>query len=1010
MLLKEYFQDPSVLHIGTCPDRSYYVPCATREEAEAGCPRSASSRVQMLNGVWDFKYYSSVRDLKNAPWEEGDPAVYDRIDVPSCWQMKGYDQIQYTNVRYPFPFDPPYVPVDNPCGVYKREFEVRAGGRRVYLNFEGVDSCFYLYVNGKFVGYSQVSHCTHEFDLTDFVTEGKNALTVIVLKWCDGSYLEDQDKFRFSGIFRDVYLLYRPERHIRDIFVKTACDFEKGSAAVKVELDTAGKLPVAYRLTDAEGRVLASGTGMDLLEMKIEDAKFWNAENPYLYSLYLETEEEVILLRIGLREICVRKGVVYLNQTAIRFRGVNRHDSSPTGGATVTYEEMYQDLILMKQHNFNAIRTSHYPNCPVFYELCDKMGFYLIDEADVESHGCTELIKEPGTDTYGYLACSPAYRESFLDRARMMVERDKNHPCVVIWSVGNESGYGCGPEASLAYFRERDPSRLRHYERTPNVYDDYQADYSNIQLFSRMYAPVDSIDEHYFSDTRVKDLGRAHYEFLPAENQEGEILPFIQCEYAHAMGNGPGDLEDYWQCTNRHPGYCGGFVWEWCDHAVQIKTEEGKTGFLYGGDHGEFPHDGCFCVDGLVYPDRRLSPGILEYKNVMRPGRFAHLGGNRFSVTNHLDFTDLDQVCEITYQLLCEGCVLGGGWVELGSVKPHETVEFTIPMEPLPAGHCIVRFVLKQLRSNEWAERGYELGFDELELQPYQPRISLPAAGNVSFTEDDDQVVVQGAGFCYLFSKRRGIFDQMTRGEEALFLRPMEYNIWRAPTDNDRRIRREWERVGYNRTIFRPYETAVSAEEGGVCITVKMGAAAVYLQNSLTFTAVYRIDGKGAVRVHMDVKRDPVMPYLPRFGVRMFLPKEGNRQVKYLGYGPGGSYVDFRHAQQYGCYTQDVGAREPFIHPQENMSHWGTEWLELGAIRIAALETPFSFNASRFSQEQLTQTAHDHELVPDPKMAILCVDGKMSGIGSNSCGPELIQKYRVDALDFTVDFMMEFLK
>ena len=1006
MLLKNYFEDPSVLHLGTCPNRSYYIPCANAEEAAQKCPRTAGSRMQLLNGVWDFKYYSSVRDLKTAPWE--DDEAYDQIEVPSCWQMKGYDQIQYTNVNYPIPFDPPYVPVENPCGVYRTEFEVAANGMRTYVNFEGVDSCFYLYVNGKFVGYSQVSHCTHEFELTDFVTDGKNSMVVIVLKWCDGTYLEDQDKFRFSGIFRDVYLLYRPQEHIRDIFVKTSCDFSACTAEIKAELDYIGAPAVSYRLTSASGRELAAGEGAP--EIHLENARFWNAENPYLYNLYLTTSDEVIRVKVGLREIKVEKGVVYINEVAIKFRGVNRHDSSPVGGATVTPKEMMLDLIVMKQHNFNAIRTSHYPNAPLFYDLCDEMGFYVLDEADVESHGCANTLHEKDVDHYGWLACEPTFTESFRDRAEMMVERDKNHASVVIWSVGNESGYGCGPEASLAYFAERDPSRLRHYERTPNVMAGYTPDYSNIQLFSRMYAPVDRIDNQYFIDDTPKDLSRIRYDFGAKENAEGEILPFIQCEYAHAMGNGPGDLEDYWQCVNRHPGYVGGFVWEWCDHAIQIQTESGRIAYLYGGDHGEFPHDGNFCVDGLVYPDRRPSPGALEHKNVMRPARFAYLGQNRFAVTNHLDFTDLSGFCEVVYKIHCEGKVVAQGWTELPSVAPHETVEFSIPAFELPAGHAVAQFSLVQLQDTVWSSRGYELGLDEVELQEYAPKNYALASGVVSVEETDDEITVAGEGFRYIYSKRSGLFTSLLRGDEELLLKPMEYNVWRAPTDNDRKVRAEWEKAGYDRTIFRPYETTVKTDENGAEITVKMGAAAIMRQNSLTFTAVYRIDGMGSVQVHMDVEKNPVFPYLPRFGVRMFLPKDPNRTLKYLGYGPGGSYVDFHHAQSYGIHNQHIHMYEHFIKPQENMSHWGVEWAELGWIRVLAQDKTLSVNGSRHTQESLFKTKHDHELVAERDMMVLCIDAKMAGIGSNSCGPELIEKYRMDDATFTFDFVLEFLK
>ncbi len=1001
MIVKNYFEDPSVLHLGTCPDRSYYIPCANREEAEADCPRSASSRIQLLNGTWDFKYYPSVRDIKKEPWLPGDDAVYEKIEVPSCWQMKGYDQIQYTNVRYPFPFDPPYVPIENPCGVYKTSFEVKAGEMRTFISFEGVDSCFYLYVNGEFVGYSQVSHCTHEFELTDYVHDGINEMTVLVLKWCDGSYLEDQDKFRFSGIFREVYLLYRSKGHIRDVFIKTNCDFKENTAEILAELEFEGDPEVHYVLKDAEGGEVASGAGAPSL--KLENAHFWNAEQPYLYTLYLETSDEIIPVKIGLRKIKVCHGVVYLNEVAIKFRGVNRHDSSPLGGATVTYSEMLRDLYVMKQHHVNAIRTSHYPNSPVFYELCDQLGFYLIDEADVETHGCTRMLHEKEADTYGYLASDLSFRESFLDRARMMVERDKNHPCVVIWSAGNESGFGPCVEAELEYFKERDPSRLRHYERTPNVMPGHTPDYSTLQLFSKMYAPVNKIDDLYFCDRLAKNFAKTGYTFEPAEEQRGEILPFIQCEYAHAMGNGPGDLEEYWQCMNRHPGYCGGFVWEWCDHAIQT-----DKGFLYGGDHGEFPHDGNFCVDGLVYPDRRPSPGAAEFKNVMRPARFNHLGDGRYTVTNYLDFTELSSFCVIAYEVFCNGISLKSGKVDLPLVMPHETAEFFIPPENLPSGHAIIRFSLYQKNYYPWAEKGYLLGFDEVELQPYQPQEYQPTVGGVRFTENEEEVEISGEDFRYRFSKRKGIFTSLERGGEAMLYRPMEYNIWRAPIDNDRRVRSEWEKAGYHRTVFRPYATVVTADEKGVSVKAEMSAGSVAIQNSLRFIALYQVDALGSIRIHIQVERDPIMPHLPRFGLRLFLPKNNHEQARYLGYGPGGSYVDFHHSQQFGLHLAKASEYEHFIKPQESGSHWGTEWLEVGEVRILAQKQPISFNLSCFTQEHLGSTPHDFELVPEEEMVVLCLDGRMGGIGSASCGPAMMPKYTINELQFDVDFLISF--
>jgi beta-galactosidase len=394
----------------------------------------------------------------------------------------------------------------------------------------------------------------------------------------------------------------------------------------------------------------------------------------------------------------------------------------------------------------------------------------------------------------------------------------------------------------------------------------------------------------------------------------------------------------------------------------------------------------------------------------MRPARFAHLGENKFTVTNYLDFATLNSVCEIIYTVHANGNPVAQGWLELPAVEPHKTVEFTLPIAELPQGHVVAQFSMRQVKDTPWAGRGYEMGLDEVELQPYAAVSYQPVAGKVELAEDDDTVVVSGEGFRYTYSKRTGLFTQLQRGEEEILYKPMEYNIWRAPTDNDRKIRREWSKAGYDRTVFRPYETVASAVETGAEITVKMGAGAVFLQNSMNFIATYTIDAKGTIQVHIDVQRNTKMPYLPRFGLRMFLPKGPNREVRYLGYGPGGSYVDFHHAQHYGCFKQYVHEYEAFIKPQENNSHWGVEWMQLGALRVTAQDQPFSFNTSRITQEMLTNTLHDHEIIPEKEMMILCLDGRMSGIGSNSCGPVLLQQYRLDDAEFTVDFVIEFLK
>ncbi|MBQ7935528.1 MAG: DUF4981 domain-containing protein, partial [Clostridia bacterium] len=941
-----------------------------------------------------------------APWNDTDLSGYDDLEVPSCWQMKGYDQIQYSNTSFLIPVDPPYVPVDTPCGLYQTTFQLSDTSMRTYIYFEGVNSCFYVYVNGEFVGYSQVSHSAHEFDLTDFAVEGENRLTVIVLKFCDGTYIEDQDQFRFSGIFRDVYLLRRPQDHLRDFFVKPACDFENRKGILSIETELFGKeQPVFCRLLDESGKEVASACGNGILQLTVENAQFWNAEHPYLYHLLLQTAHEVIGLKVGFREVKVEKGVILFNEKLFKLRGVNRHDSSPVGGATVTYEEMLRDVTMMKQYNFNAVRTSHYPNGPEFYDLCDRYGLYVVDEADLETHGSGKAFKMEGVNTYAKITADPRFTKAYVDRSQMLVERDKNRTCVIMWSPANETGFDINIEAALEYISGRDNTRICNYESTFFCYRDHQPDYSNVATYTRMYAPIETADA-YFADDLVKDLHQ-HYDVVPAEDQSGERLPFLQFEFCHAMGNGPGDLEDYWQCMDRNDGYTGGFVWEWCDHGIATE-KDGKTVYLYGGDHGEFPHDSNFCVDGLVYPDRRPSPGVFEYKNVMRPARFTHLGNGRFTIKNYLDFTDLFAFATVAYEFTTDGVTVGKGVVELPALAPHETAEFDLSAS-FPEGHSFVKFTLVQKVDTPWSKAGHELGFDQIEIIPFEVKEIAPVSGAVTVEEDDDIVTLTGEGFCYTYSKRTGTFTQMERAGEKLFAKPMEYNIWRAPTDNDRKVKELWKKAGYDRTIFRPYETVVESDENGATLKVEMSAGSLFLQNSLKFTAVYAIDSKGDVRVHMDVTRTYGFPFLPRFGIRLFLTPEKHQKVTYLGYGPGGSYVDFRQAQSYGCYTAEVADYEPFIFPQENHSHWGTEWLMLGDLAVKTQDKPFSFNASCYSQEQLDRARHNYELVPEAH-TVLCLDARMSGLGSGSCGPQLAEQYQVNEETFSFDWLLQFLK
>lgn len=1022
MIIPRHYENLHVLHENTMPNRSYYIP-ASRIMHTLAEHREASDRFQLLNGEWRFRYYPSVYDLQEKFYQrEYDISGFDRIPVPGVWQNAGYDTHRYTNIRYPFPFDPPYVPQDNPCGAYVYDFEYKSCEQapEAYLNFEGVDSCFYVWVNGRYVGYSQVSHCTSEFDVTDFLVEGNNRLAVLVLKWCDGSYLEDQDKFRVSGIFRDVYILKRPRRGIYDYFIRTEQGEEK--AEVKVELAYKGRaVPTRVTLYAPDGRILGrqsvdagrgkgvnQGTeteGKAIVWMEISRPVLWNAEHPYLYTIVFETEHEVITDRVGIREIHIEDKVVYLNGRPIVFHGVNRHDFDPVTGAAISIDQLKKDLMLMKQHNFNAIRSSHYPNAPYFYQLCDQYGFYVVDEADNESHGPSEIYY--ADDDFANkskrwneaISDNPEYIEATLDRVKLCVEREKNRPSIVIWSMGNECAYGCTFEEALKWTKEFDSTRLTHFESARYHSGRRKYDFSNLDLFSRMYPPFEEIRE-YLEDDPDK--------------------PFILIEYCHSMGNGPGDLEDYFQVFHQQKIMCGGFVWEWCDHAVAHgQTPEGKTIYYYGGDHGEQVHDGNFCVDGLVYPDRRPHTGLLEYKNVYRPIRAESFDETEKIITfrNYLDFTNTRDAVLMRYEVSCDGRVVQQGEIEPLSMEPGQSASARLPIRIPDRGKTFLKVSYYAIKGAPLIPAGHCLGFDEILLKNKDGRnqmalraLELPeSTGREIKTEETDSgILLLGSQFRYRLDKRTGLFTEMEFAGMDLIKRPMEVNIWRAPTDNDMYIKSEWLRARYDKTTVRAYDTSVKRRKGSVSIHCRMSLAADAVQRILDMDTVWTIYENGEIGLSMAVKRQPEFPMLPRFGLRLFLDQRMDR-VTYFGMGPMESYCDKHRASSHGIYSMQVeNMHEDYIRPQENGSHWDCSYVRIqGNDHGLAVfgEKEFSFNTSAYSQEELTEKKHNFELLPSGT-TVFCLDYAQSGIGSNSCGPELSKQYRLDEEEFQFEVRM----
>ncbi|MBP3877455.1 MAG: DUF4981 domain-containing protein [Lachnospiraceae bacterium] len=1025
MLLPGHHENLKVLHEHTMPVHSYFIPASRRRGIQSVLQlRELSDRIQMLSGSeWNFRYYPDVHGLHDDFYRQDyiPDHTWTMETVPFCWQMRGYDEHQYTNIRYPFPFDPPYVPQQNPCGAYIRRFTWHPDREapRVSLHFEGVDSCFYVWLNGTYLGYSQVTHHTSEFDVTGLLRDGENVLAVLVLKWCDGYYLEDQDKFRMSGIIRDVYLIMRPEKHIFDYVITTELAENLRSADLKVHFTfEGGPLPVRmHLLPDAdhsekdvsaapdEPLFDAVTDGTDEFCTRIQNPLLWTAETPDLYTLIMETEHERITERIGFRKVCVRDGCVLLNGAPVKFRGVNRHESDPVTGSVVTKAGILTDLALIKEHNFNAVRTAHYPNVPYFYQICDELGLYVVDEADNESHGTAALYfreedyAERMRLAHVKIADNPAFTEATLDRVQSMVLRNRNRPCILIWSMGNECGYGCTFEEALRWTKKTDPTRLTHYESAFYLPRDRAYDTSDIDITGRMYPAFEEIED-YFKGSPDK--------------------PLLLVEYSHSMGNSPGDFLEYRDLTETYPGLCGGFVWEFCDHAVYkgISTG-GKAMYWYGGDHGELQHDGNFCLDGLVYPDRRPHTGLLEYKNVHRPLRGSYRQDKGLlTIRSFLDFISPAPYVEGRFRLTCDGEEVEKGIFRLPDIAPHEEASVPLALSVPDRGRCFlnVRYVLRKDRPGLRA--GHVLGFDEFALENADGRnrraaayfqraigMHLPA---VTAEQEGTALTVRGGNFTCRIDLLSGLITSLSRNGKEFFKAPADFNLWRAPTDNDRPLceLRKWERLDC--TVTRAYDPVWESDGGSVVIRLRQSVAAVSVQPLLRIETVYRIHPDGTVRMEFRADKDREIVSLPRIGLRLFVDPALD-MAEYYGIGPRESYPDKCRSGRHGLFCSPVrNLHEDYIRPQENGSHFDCDYVRLTgkglALTAAAADNQtFSFNASCYTQEELEKKTHNYELHPYSG-TVLCLDHRMEGIGSKSCGPDLSAKYRVDADSYRFAF------
>jgi len=973
-----YHENLNELHVGTESEHSYFIPFGVSQDPFGY--RESSERFELLNGEWYFKYYDSFADLEDfIP----DLAIDGKtISVPSNWQLHGYDKPQYTNIRYPIPYDPPFVPDDNPVGVYQKTYNYCPDDEDRILVFEGVDSCLYLFVNGEFVGYTQVSHSTSEFNITSYLHEGDNTLACAVLKWCDGTYLEDQDKWRMSGIFRDVYILSRPKRRLRDYRIFTELSNDYSMAKISINLDT--DVPCELNLYDAEGMLLHNSVTDKNTVITLSKPVLWNAENPYLYSLTIKTDKEIIGEKIGIRDIRIENGKLLVNGVAIKLKGVNRHDSYCDTGYYASREQMLRDLQLMKSLNVNAVRTSHYPNSPLFYQLCDELGLYVINEADIEAHGVVEVYNtfewKNGYNGIALIASDERFRKAILDRVNRLVTRDINRPCVIMWSLGNESGYGTNFLEAVKMVKAMDPYRIVHYESTHRL-DDTPTEVFDI--VSIMYPPTEWMKNDFLGN---KD----------------EKRPLVLCEYCHAMGNGPGDLEDYWQVIYSNDRFCGAFVWEWCDHGIFMGyAENGKAMYYYGGDFGEKINDGNFCIDGLLYPDRTPHTGALEMKNVYRPVRVKPVDTDEgvFEFTNTFDFTNAN-VLDCTYEVTDNTGVILTGKAEL-DIPPKSSR--TIKINNLPGKSDrsqYIRFI--------FTRKGEEVGFDQITLYKAERSVELKREGlPIDVKDDGKDYIISGNGFSFSVSKRTGMITSYVKNGRQLLDKPASYNLFRAPTDNDTH-RDKWYKLHLDNLAVKLYEIACEKEDGCVKVKAVLSLSGPVYEPAARIKVCYAINGSGDIMISTDAKIHKDLKYLPRFGLRFFLPKEFEK-VSYYGYGPYESYIDKHQASYIGLFEANVSElHEDYIRPQENGSHYGCEYMSVSdgdlTIRITS-GRDFSFNCSHYTQEELTSKRHNYEL-EESGHTILCVDYMMSGVGSSSCGPELLEKYRLSEKDIRFDILI----
>ncbi|WP_444311130.1 beta-galactosidase subunit alpha [Megamonas funiformis] len=991
--------------INRMPARAHFLTFPSKEKALLNNNRYTHA-FKNLNGVWKFMFLDAPEYSPEGFFNSDfDVTKMDDITVPGNWQLQGYGKMHYSDLWYNFPINPPYVPTENPTGIYKRTFFVEESYRdkKIIIRFCGVDSAYHLWINGKEVGYSKVARNESEFDITDLIRVGEeNDVTVRVYQWSDGTYLEDQDMWWESGIFRDVELIGVPKDGINDYKVIADLDDEYKNGIFKVEafLRTTKEVNVTFELVDAGENTVFTKTvvakeGKACIDEVIADVNHWTAETPYLYKLFMTVEDdgqivEVIPQNVGFRNIRLNGETFLVNGVAIKFKGVNRHDYSPQNGRVVSREEIEKDIILMKQFNINAIRTSHYPNSYYLYDLCDEYGMYLIAETDLECHGF-EL-----TGDYKWITDDPSWELAYVSRMTRMIERDKNHPAIIFWSLGNESAFGCNFRKMTDVAHEMDPTRLVHYE------GDF--DVESADVYSTMYTWIENPKKPYL----MKDI------------IEKSKKPHIHCEYCHAMGNGPGNLKDYQDLVYAHDKLQGGFVWEWFDHGIESFTESGEKYYRYGGDFGDDPSNKDFCIDGLIMPDRTPSPGLYEYKKVIEPITTTAVDIQKgiINLLSRYDFANLDRF-NLVYKVMEDDVILQTGFMAVPSIEARANKDITLPydlstIKVKPGAHYYVNISYQLREDTSYASSGHELATAQFELPLYKEGIVVRPEGILNVEKEHTTLHVKGANFSLDFNLVNGNLMNIVRDGMQVLSKGPRLTLWRAPISNDMEIIDKLKKVYF---LHLEHEVVMNIDyhmEGNI-LKVEVDTINSTTNSAWHFKTKYvytvcpsgdiLIDVEGTPSGRVDLAPD----MLPRIGVSMHLDKS-MEHVRYFGMGPGENYADSKEAAQMGLYANTVdGLFTNYVIPQENGNHMGCKWVSMtndrGMGLLASTEGDFNFSASWYEDKDLDDAKHTCDLVKRDYI-VFNVDYKQNALGTNSCGQWQLDKYRAKFEDFKLSFRL----